>query len=284
MFAFSHRARFVFRNPLAFTWQVLQAFQRNHGWLLSSAVAYHALLSIIPIIALTAIGLSQWLDPYLVLDAAKEFLDLVAPTQTDRILTHLEVFISNWQVIGFVGVVTLVFFSAMAFSSLESALSSIFEGEHPKGGRKVWVSLLLPYIFVLFLGVSIFGLTMLMGLFETLTSIGDVRWLPDGTLLMALIGFIGEIGLFTAIYFVLPRVPVRLKHAIVGGIVAATLWEAMRRFLVWYVVNLSSANIIFGTFATVFVIVLSLEVATIILLLGAQVIHEYGAIDRDQAV
>lgn len=282
MYIISQRAHWVFRHPLIFVWKVLQEFQRNRGWLLASAVAYHALLSIIPIIALTAIGLSQWLDPHLVLEAAREFLDLVSPTQSEKILVHLENFIRSWQVIGFVGVVTLVFFSAMAFSSLESALSVIFEGVGLESGRKAWVSLLLPYLFVLLLSLAIFGLTMLMGLLETLASIEAGRWVPNSTLLSALVGFIGEIVLFTAIYFVLPRVPVRMKHAVVGGLVAAILWEVMRRILVWYVINISAANVIFGTFATVFVIVLSLEVATIILLLGAQVIHEYGALESDQ--
>jgi len=133
-----------------------------------------------------------------------------------------------------------------------------------------------------FIGLAIFGLTLLIALFETLTSIGITRWLPDGRLLTALIGFVGEVGLFTAIYFVLPRVKIVLNHAIVGGVVAAILWEIMRRLLVWYVVNLSSVNIIYGTFATVLVVVLSLEVAMIILLLGAQVIHEYGAPKAEQ--
>ncbi len=118
MFTFSHRARFVLQNPLAFSWQVLMAFRRNQGVLLASAVAYHSLLSIIPIIALTAIGLSQWLDPVLVLDAAKEFLDLVSPTQTGKILIHLEAFISNWQVIGIVGIATLIFFRERVVSNI----------------------------------------------------------------------------------------------------------------------------------------------------------------------
>lgn len=281
MYTFSHRARFVFRNPIAFSWQVLSAFRRNQGVLLAGAVAYHALLSIIPIIALTAIGLSQWFDPALILNAAKEFLNLVSPTQTEKILGHLQVFIGNWQVIGFIGIATLIFFSALAFSSLESALSLIFEGGSREDERKAWMSLLLSYAFVLLIGLAIFALMLLIALFETLSSIGVTRWLPDGTPLTVAIGFIGEIGLFTAIYFVLPRVKVVLKHAIFGGLVAAILWEMMRRLLVWYVVNLSSVNVIYGTFATVLVVVLSLEVATIILLLGAQVIREYGELKTD---
>ncbi|MFV1998120.1 MAG: YihY/virulence factor BrkB family protein [Acidiferrobacterales bacterium] len=281
MFNLSYRARYVLRNPLPFAWQVLSAFRRNQGVLLAAAVAYHSLLSIIPIIALTAIGLSQWLDPILVLDAAKEFLDLVSPTQTGKILTHIEAFIYRWKVIGVVGIVSLIFFSALAFSSLESALSRIFEGFDTGNQRKAWISLLLPYVFVLFIGLAILSLTLITALFDALSVIGNARWLPDSRLLMTFIGFFGEVGIFTAIYFVLPRVKVRLKHAIVGGVVAALLWEAVRRILVWYVINLSSANVIFGTISAVMVMVLSLEVATIILLLGAQVIREYSALERD---
>lgn len=284
MYIFSRRARIVFRNPLAFAWRVLVAFRRNQGVLLASAVAYHSLLSIIPIIALTAIGLSQWMDPLLVLDAAKEFLDLVSPTQTQKILGHLQIFIGNWHVIGIIGTVTLIFFSTLAFSSLESALSLIFSGSGSEVERKAWMSLFLPYVFVLLVGLAIFSLTLLMALFETLMAIGNTRWLPDGRLLTALIGFVGEVGLFAAIYFVLPKAKVSLKHAIVGGVVAAILWEIMRRLLVWYVVNLSSVDVIYGTFATVLVMVLSLEVAMIILLLGAQVIREYSALASDQVV
>jgi len=276
----SHRARYVLRNPLPFTWQVLSAFRRNQGILLAAAVAYHALLSIIPIIALTAIGLSQWLDPVLVLDAAKEFLDLVSPTQTEKLLIHIETFIYKWKVIGVVGLASLIFFSALAFSSLESALSRIFEGVSAGSQRKAWMSLLLPYVFVLFVGFAILSLTLIISLFETLSFIGSTAWLPDSRLLMAFIGFIGEVGIFSAIYFVLPRVEVRLKHAVVGGIVAAILWEAVRRILVWYVVNISSADIIFGTISAIMVMVLSLEAATIILLLGAQVIREYGTLNK----
>lgn len=282
MFKFSLRARHVLSNPLPFVWQILLAFRRNQGFLLAAAVAYHSLLSIIPIIALTVIGLSQWLDPVLVLDAAKEFLDLVSPTQTEKMVTHLEAFIFNWKVIGIVGIATLIFFSAMAFSSLESALSRIFEGVSVEHQRKAWMSLLLPYAFVLLVGLAILSLTLLIALYETLSLSGSSRWLPDSKILMTFIGFIGEVGIFAAIYYVLPRVNVRLKHAVIGGVVAASLWEVVRRVVVWYVVNISAVNVIYGTISAVMVLVLSLEVATIILLLGAQVIREYGVLDINQ--
>jgi len=51
--------------------------------------------------------------------------------------------------------------------------------------------------------------------------------------------------------------------------------------LVWYFSTLSLVNVIYGTFATVIIILLTLEAGAIILLLGAQVIAEYERIGSD---
>jgi uncharacterized BrkB/YihY/UPF0761 family membrane protein len=50
-----------------------------------------------------------------------------------------------------------------------------------------------------------------------------------------------------------------------------------RRVLVWYFARLSMVNLIYGSMAAAIVVLLTLEVASVILLVGAQVIAE---IDR----
>jgi uncharacterized BrkB/YihY/UPF0761 family membrane protein len=49
--------------------------------------------------------------------------------------------------------------------------------------------------------------------------------------------------------------------------------------MVWYFLTLSIVNIVYGTFATAVILLLSLEAAAVILLFGAQVISEYERID-----
>ena len=75
-----------------------------------------------------------------------------------------------------------------------------------------------------------------------------------------------------------------LRHALIGGITAALLWEITRHVLVWYFSTLSLVNVVYGTFATVIIILLSLEAAAIILLLGAQVIAEYERIGHESTI
>ena len=81
-----------------------------------------------------------------------------------------------------------------------------------------------------------------------------------------------------AIYLVMPVGKLSLRHALIGGITAALLWEITRHILVWYFSTLSLVNVVYGAFATVIIILLSLEAGAIILLLGAQVIAEYERI------
>jgi YihY family inner membrane protein len=94
------------------------------------------------------------------------------------------------------------------------------------------------------------------------------------TAMLSLFSFLGLAALFTGIYRFMPVVDVRLRHAVVGGLVAAILWEITRNFLVWWFSNVSMVNVVYGSLATVVIALLTLEAAAIILLLGAQVIAE----------
>jgi YihY family inner membrane protein len=81
--------------------------------------------------------------------------------------------------------------------------------------------------------------------------------------------------MLTSFYLVMPVGRISYRHALSGAVTAAVLWEIIRRLLVWYYSRLSLVNVIYGSLATTVVALLSIEVAVIILLLGAQVISEF---------
>jgi len=275
----SKRARWVLQHPLEFGLRAWQQFRLNGGLLLASAVAYHTLLSLIPILALIVIGLSHWFDPSTVETAIRQFMQLVAPTQIDPVLKQLHNFRARTGVIGIIGFATMIFFSATAFATLGRALAVIFRVDDGAGSRKPWISMLLPYGFVLFIGLAVLGVSLLLVALDLAKATWLGAWLPSTSAMSVLAGFAGEVVLFVLVYWVLTPVKVRLRHALVGAVTAALLWEVMRYMLVWYFSSLSTVNLIYGAFATALVIVLSLEVAVTILLFGAQVIREYGLLD-----
>ena len=108
--------------------------------------------------------------------------------------------------------------------------------------------------------------------------------LPLGGLssaLLYLIGVAGEILILTAIYLVMPVGRLSLRHALIGGITAGLLWELTRHVLVWYYASMSSIQLVYGSFTTAIIVLLSVEIAAILLLLGAQVIAEYERIRHE---
>jgi membrane protein len=82
-----------------------------------------------------------------------------------------------------------------------------------------------------------------------------------------------------------PRGRIRPRHALVGGIAVGLLWEASPHILLRHFATLSVVGVVYGSLATTIVGLLSLEIASIILLFGAQVIAEYERLqDGDTAV
>ena len=73
----------------------------------------------------------------------------------------------------------------------------------------------------------------------------------------------------------MPAGRLKLKHALIGGIVAGLLWELTRHALVWYFATLSQISVVYGSLATAIALLLSFEIAATVLLLGAQVIAIY---------
>ncbi|MBS1246171.1 MAG: ribonuclease [Proteobacteria bacterium] len=280
----SSRTRYVLDRPWRFAGQVVAGFRANQGFLLAGAVAYYTLLSIIPMFALILVLLSQFRDTASLLTALEEYLVLVAPGQAGALVAQIGVFLENWKVVGVTGLALLLFFSSIAFTVLENAMSVIFFHRVAVKRRHYLVSAIIPYCYISLLAL---GMLLVNAVSGTLTAL-DARsvklmghvWSLDGTeaVLIYLLGVVGEIALLTSLYLVMPVGRLVLRHALIGGVTAALLWEITRHILVWYFSTLSLVNLVYGSFATTILVLLSLEAAAIILLLGAQVIAEYERI------
>ena len=284
------RARFVLDNPWQFTKRVIVGFSANQGLLLSGAVAYYTLLTIVPMFALILAGLSQIQDMQPLLDTLREYLLLITPNQADVLIDQISAFQQNWKVVGVTGIIILLFFSSFAFTSLENAMSVIFFHRVAIQRRHFLISAIIPYCYIILLGVGMLLVSVVSGSLHSLDakslSVMGHHWSMSGvdTILIYLLGIVGEVLLLTSIYLVMPVGRLSLRHALIGGVTAALLWEITRHILVWYFSTLSLVNVVYGAFATVIIILLSLEAAAIILLLGAQVIAEYERIGNDSTI
>lgn len=264
-----------------FAWRVIRNFFKNHGILLAGGVGYNILLSIVPLFALLVVLLTQVVDEQHLLSVLTIQARHMAPAHAEVLLEAVRSLLASRDVIGILSFPILLLFSSFAFRMLEDALAIIFHApETPHVKRSVWVSVMLPYAFMVVLGAGLMALTLVVTLASSLNALVLMffdRELPlagfSGPVLN-LASFVGVFLLFSAIYKVLPVVRIALRRAVVGGFVAALLWEGVRLLLVYYFANLSFVNAVYGSLATLVILLISLEVGAVILLLGAQVIAE----------
>ena len=280
----------VLKHPGAFALQTLKAFRANQGLLLAGAVAYYALLSIVPLLILTVIALSYVIDQAELLVTLGRYLEWLVPGQSQSIVAELTNFLDHRGVIGWVLLATMIFFSSLAFTVLENAMSVIFIHRVAIRKRHFLVSALLPYCYILFLGLGVLLVTLVSGSLQAMgqesVDFLGYTWSLGGVsgVLLYLLGLGGEIFVLTSVYLVMPVGQLSLRHALIGGLTAALLWEITRHVLVWYFATLSQVGVVYGSLTTAIAVLLSLDLAATLLLLGAQVISEYervGEADPD---
>ena len=271
----------VLKHPAAFALRTLKAFRANQGYLLAGAIAYNALLSIVPLLILILIVLTHFVDQGELLATLGRYLELLVPGQSKAIVDGLALFLSHRDVVGWLLVATLIVFSSFAFTVLENAMSVIFFHRVAIRRRRFLVSALIPFCYILLLGIGLLVVTFVSGALEamgreSIDVFGRAQSLAGiSVFLLYLVGVVGEILILTSIYIVMPVGPPSWRHALIGGVTAGSLWELTRHVLVWYFSTLSQVNVVYGPFATTIVVLLSLEIAALVLLLGAQVIAEY---------
>lgn len=269
------------RQPGRFLLQVLRNFRANQGMLLSGAVAYYTLLSIIPMFALILVGLSHFIDEQQLYNTILTNLQLVIPGHAERVAGQVWGFLKRRELVGIFGILFMLFFSSMAFTVLESAMAVIFSHRVRKLRRHFLISAIIPYAYIFLLGLGLLLVTLVAGALDALKHTHiiifgwDLSLEATSRISLYLSGMVGMVIMLTSLYMVMPVGRISVRHALIGGVTATVLWEIIRHILVWYYSTLSLVNVIYGSLATAVVALLSIEVAVVILLLGAQVIAEF---------
>ena len=265
---------------LGFVISVWRDFRRNQGFLLAGAIAYYTLLSIVPLSILGLIVLSHFVEKDVLFHTLSTYIEMMIPGYAATLTEQAGVFIEHDRSVGIFVFLAMLFFSSIAFSVLESALSVIFSHRFRNPRRHFLLSAVIPYVYIFLIGVGVLLVSFIAGAMEThsgrqLVIFGRGLSLEGSSFVaLYLLGIFGEVLLLTSFYLVMPLVRITFRHALMGGMIATVLWEITRRVLVWYYSVVSSVNLIYGSFVTSVVALISMEAIAVIILLGAQVIAE----------
>lgn len=269
-----------FGRFLSFLLRIGIGFMRNEGLLLSGALAYYTLLSIPPMSILALTGLSHFIGEEQLFNTISIYTGMLIPGYGAILTEQLQVFLLHRQAVGIIGFLSMLFFSSMAFSVLQRAMSVILSHRIRIDRRNFLVSAVIPYIYVLSIGLGIALISFITGALEILETrqlilFGwTVNLEATSRIVLYIMRVISEAVLLASIYLIMPAVRTTFRYALMGGVAATILWEIIRHAMVWYYSTFSMVSVIYGSIATIVVALLTTEAAALIVLLGAQVIAE----------
>lgn len=267
-------------NLFGFLLRVVRGFIANQGILLSGGIAYFTLLSIVPLSIVALIVLTHFIEERWLILTLSTYLEMAIPGYATTLTEQAQAFLKHRRVIGVIVFFSMLFFSSTAFTMLENAMSMIFSQRNNIRHRPFLISAIIPYVYILVMGIGVVLVSLIVGAIETLESrhLTILGWnlnLGGATgVALYILGILGEVLILTSVYLVMPAMRVKFRHALIGGITSAVLWEITRRILVWYYSTVSIVNVIYGSLTITIVALLSIDAAAIILLFGAQVIAE----------
>jgi membrane protein len=93
--------------------------------------------------------------------------------------------------------------------------------------------------------------------------------------LLRLVPYVTLWGAFTFVYMFIPNTRVRLRSALIGGAVAAILWQTVGWGFAVFVASSTRYYVIYSSFAILLLFLLWLHIGWVIVLLGAQVTYAH---------
>lgn len=282
------RFKRLLQSSLKIVVWVARDFIHNLVKLQAMALAFKTLLSLAPLLAvvfslLKAFGVHNRMEPALV--------EALAPLgeRGQEITAHLIGFVNKMSAgaLGSVGLVTLFITVLSLMGTIEEAFNHIWRVKAPrKLARRFsdYLSAILVGPVLIFAAVTITATLQSNAIVQALLSLQAL-----GVVILALLRLVPYLtlwGAFSFVYMFIPNTRVRLRSALLGGLVAAILWQTVGWGFAVFVASSTRYYVVYSSFAILLLFLLWLHVGWVIVLLGAQVTYAHQHIhyffgDRD---
>ncbi len=216
-----------------------------------------ALFTAFPMFSKLQGAVQQWLVQSLVPDAIAR-----------QVLGYLTQFAGKASRLGALGLAAL-FLSALALVlTIDRTLNGIWRVRRPRP----LAQRLLIYWAVMTLGPVLLAASVSATSYALYASRGLVRGIPGAVqFVLDVLEFVALAGGLACLYRFVPNTPVRMAHAVAGGVFAATGFELAKRLLAWYLGLVPTYSAVYGAFATVPILLVWIYIAWLVVLLGAVV-------------
>lgn len=271
------RARLALATAWDILWDTFNNYACNGNVNQAAAIALYAILSIIPLFILTIVMAGNFLGSYPnIQQEITAGMQSIHPYFSGDLLNQLGRIDEKQGILGWIGIITLIWFSSMIFSAIETAFNIIFRAKSYRNYifSKLLAIAMIPMMWTV--GILNVGLTYAVAVLAQQPTIFKAEiMMLQGFFFRHIVPYLVTVLFFTIVYKVIPPVKVSWANALFGSAVFSALMETAKNFFGWYVANYTSYNIIFGSLQTVVVLVIWVFYVALILLFCAEFISSF---------
>lgn len=255
-------------------------YRENSNTNQAAAIAFYAILSLIPLFVLTVIVLGRVFSSHPgIQDNLLQVLQGIHPYFSAAFFNQLGHIEQKEIVLGWAGTISLVWLSAMIFSAIEKALNIIFRA---RTRRNYFVAKLLALSMIPMgwaVGIASVGITYGASFLARQHLIaGNVSFLSTlihGSFFGYLIPYLLTAAFVSVLYKTIPNVAISTTAAFTGGAIFAVMVEMAKHVFAWYVSNYTRYNVIFGSLETVVLLIIWVFYVALIFLFCAELVASY---------
>jgi membrane protein len=250
-----------------FAVKVAARFVEDDCFNLAASLTYTSLLSLVPL-ATIALTVAAAFPAFRELTSRlHDFLaeNMLPPTVASTVASYLDQFARSAAGLTAVGVAFLGVTAILLMLTIEQAVNVIWRVKYPRP----LVFRILVYWGVLTLGPLLIGGSLTITSYLVGVSLGYTNGAGAGSIILGLVPLLLTGIAFILIYFVVPNRWIQLRHAAIGGLTAALLFELMKRGFALYIARFPSYTLVYGAFAAVPIFLLWVYLSWLVVLLGA---------------
>ena len=243
-------------------------------------LAYIGILSLVPLIV---VGISLFsaygISPRMKAAILNIFIKHMLPQTAENAAHYIDTFVSNSKALGLSGMIVLIFLSYSLFNAVQGAFQTIW-GLRKKRSiiQNVLVFTNVLFWTPLLMGISVYLKTRLEFVYHT--NVVTEFILTAMAFLLPLAGF-------TMAYQIIPAVKVRLRSAVLGGVVASVFWFFLLHgfdFYVKYTQSMKTLSKLYGSLVIIPIFLAWIYLCWLITFIGAEVAsyHQFTRLDRSE--
>jgi membrane protein len=258
----------VGQNIIHFARYVAAKFKRDKCTQMAASLTFDTLLSLVPLITI-ALTLFSAFPVFADFSAQiKHFLlgNMLPDTGGKMISYYVEQFAESASKLTAFGLVFLALTAMLVMVTIDNAFNTIWHVSKPRPLiKRVLVYWAVLTLAPLLIGASLSLTSWLVGL-----SIGYTQQTPIfGTLTLKVVPVVLTTLAFSLLFRVMPNRYVPIRHAFIGGVVAATAFETMNRLFGFFIEHFSTYKLVYGAFASIPIFLFWIYLSWLTILFGA---------------